>query len=273
MYFIEVRFKCEADFIDILIAELSQSGFDSFVENEDGFNGYIESDKLDESSINEIVQGYSNLVQISFEFSKLEKKNWNEEWEKYYDPIFIEDQCVVRASFHDIKGKYKHEIIINPKMSFGTGHHETTYLMIRNQLEIDHLDKKVYDVGCGTGILAIMASRLGAADIYACDIDEWAVTNSRENFEANDCSVIKLKQGDVSSFSTSFDIILANINRNVLLNDIPSYATMLNDPGILILSGFYVEDIPVIEKKAINSGLHLSNQSTRNNWASLIFTK
>jgi ribosomal protein L11 methyltransferase len=273
--FIELKITVPPDFSDILIAEMAEIGFESFVDTDYGVDGYIQAPLFDEQLVTAIVEKYSNLTTIAYTFSTIERKNWNEEWEKSYEPIIIGSQCLVRASFHEGLGTYPYEIIINPKMSFGTGHHETTALMLENQLTIAHTGKRVLDVGCGTGILAIMACKRGAASIDAFDIDEWAVENSRENFELNFCNKATIQQGTIREvkLAPSYDIVLANINRNVLLDEIPVYATLLAKGGVLLLSGFYEKDIADIESQAIMQGFSKLEQRIKQPWASLIFEK
>jgi ribosomal protein L11 methyltransferase len=273
--FIELKVTVSPDFSDILIAELAEIGFESFVDTDEGLNAYIQSHDFDLDQIEEIRQKYSSHAQIAYNFSTIERKNWNEEWEKSYQPIIIGNQCLVRASFHQIQGQYPYEIIINPKMSFGTGHHETTSLMLENQLAISHTNANVLDVGCGTGILAIMACKRGATTVDAFDIDEWAVENSRENFELNNCTHATVQKGTIQEVKLApvYTIVLANINRNVLLNEIPDYSSLLPQGGFLLLSGFYEKDIADIEKLALASGLAKDSQRVKQPWASLVFKK
>lgn len=273
MDFYELQITCLTEHSEILIAEFSMVNFDSFVENETGFLAYIGEADFDETTIDEIHKKYLSLFPFQYTTKKAKKKNWNAEWEKDYEPIFVEDKCVVKASFHNIKKKFPYEIIINPKMSFGTGHHETTYLMLKNQMALDHKNKSVADIGCGTGILAIMASKLGASSVFACDIDEWCIENSIENFELNKCQNIDVKHGTVKVINGVYDIVLANINRNVLLGDISQYANLLKNDGNLLISGFYTEDVDLLTTTAANFGLKIVSTSTRNNWTCLLFKK
>ena len=274
MDFQEIKVTCLVQFNDILIAEISALGFDSFVENEHGFNAYLEATEIDSSLIDAIHEKYRDVFPFSYEISTVKKENWNQQWESNYKPIFIEEKCVVKASFHHLEKSYPYEIIINPKMSFGTGHHETTYLMLKNQLSIDHENKKMLDVGCGTGVLAIMAKLRGARQVVACDIDEWSVENSQENFGLNQCSEIKIQHGEVTGVSGSYDIIVANINRNVLLHDLPYYAARIHSPGgKLLMSGFYRHDEDRLIKCAEELGFTLLKATRKNNWSSLLFEK
>lgn len=257
------------------MAELAEVGYESFVESPQGLDAYVQKSLFDTSLIEEIAQKYAVITPIEYSFTELERKNWNEEWEKNYQPIYIGDQCVVRASFHEPARHFPYEVIINPKMSFGTGHHETTSLMLENQLHLDHQGKKVMDVGCGTGILAIMASKRGATEIDAFDTDDWAVENTKENCLLNNSTTIRVQQGTIADvqLDATYDIVLANINRNVLLKEIPVYASFLPSGGLLAVSGFYESDARDIEKVANSSHLQLLTTKTRQNWASLVFTK
>lgn len=273
MDFIEVTLKVNADFADILIAELGELGFDAFVETEDGFSAYVEEDKYNQQDLEEVLARYADFVQVEYTVQKIERQNWNEEWERNFEPLFIGGQVSVRASFHEKPAEAKYDIVINPKMSFGTGHHETTTLMIENQLTLDHLGKRVLDMGCGTGILAIMAGELGAAEIVAVEIEDWTVENARENAELNGYGNIDVRLGGAETIAGDepYDIILANINRNVLLEDMPAYKAVLKPEGYLLLSGFYTEDLPMIEQRCEELGLTYGSHRVKNNWVSAIF--
>lgn len=275
MDFIELKIAVSPDFSDILIAELAEIGFESFVDTDKGLDAYIQAPVFNEKQVQEIVHKYSSLANIQYSYTTIEKKNWNEEWEKNYEPIIIGSQCLIRASFHQGLGNYPYEIVINPKMSFGTGHHHTTALMIESQLNISHANKRVLDVGCGTGILAIMASKLGANHIDAFDTDEWAVENTRENIELNNCQKTSVQQGTIRevTLAPKYDIILANINRNVLLEEISAYTNLLPVGGYLLLSGFYEKDIADIENMAVTYGVAKQTQRIKEQWASLVFKK
>ena len=267
-----VQVTCDPAWTDVLIAELSGQGYDGFLETEQGFETYREVEAFNEAQLRQVLDKYSSQATISYTLQTVAEQNWNEDWEKNFEPITVEDRCWVRATFHP-PAPYPYEIIINPKMSFGTGHHATTYLMLRAQLEIDHQGKRVMDAGCGTGILSIMAEKRSAAHVLAFDTDEWAVNNSQENFELNDCSAIELFQGTVADVTSSepFDLILANINRNVLLEELPRYTEHLYPTGRLLLSGFYEADIPSITQAAIVHCLTLVQQKARDTWACLLF--
>ncbi|HRK53873.1 MAG TPA: 50S ribosomal protein L11 methyltransferase [Cyclobacteriaceae bacterium] len=272
MYHTRLSVTCDPLFSEILIAEISQAGFDSFLENENGFEAYAEVDRFDESLVAEIKNKYDQVKPLLFSWDRIEKKNWNEEWEKSYEPIIVDDRCVIRAEFHQIKKEYPYTITITPKMSFGTGHHQTTYLMIKAQMDMDHKNKMVMDAGCGTAILSIMASKLGAKSVEAFDIDEWSVINGKENIEVNNCENINIRQGMISelTFEDNYDIILANINKNILLQELPQYVAYLNPGGYLLLSGFYERDIPDLMTRAHVYQLKQVSRDVRENWASLL---
>ena len=274
MFYTRLTAKCNADYAEILMAELAEIGFDTFLEIDGGFEAYVEEDRFDKQGVAALKEKYQAVTDLNFASDKIEKKNWNEEWEKNYQPIIVDDRCLIRASFHNIPGKFEYEIIITPKMSFGTGHHQTTYLMIKAQMGIDHKGKRVMDAGCGTAILSIMACKLGASSVEAFDIDEWSVINGKENIEVNNCSNINIQQGKISEVGLlgSFDIILANINKNVLLAEIRSYVSFLKPGGKLLLSGFYVHDIPDLLAEAAKYKLTEVTRDERETWATLLLS-
>lgn len=272
--YIEVKFSCSEDFKEILIAELYASGFDSMMETEEGIDAYVLVEEYDAKVLNQLTAKYKE-ASISYSTSEFENKNWNEEWEKNYDPIVVEDKCLVRATFHKTFGNYPYEIIITPKMSFGTGHHSTTYLMLKHQMGTDHEDKRVLDAGCGTAILAVMAEKLGAKEVIAYDIDDWSIENAPENVALNDCKNIQVLGGTIATIDLQgeFDIILANINKNVLLDELEAYSTFTKSGGTVILSGFYKHDNDDLVAKGNQFGLELIGQNEKNDWSSLIFVK
>lgn len=276
MRFIEVKINCSPTVAEILIAELVAIGYDSFQELDSGIDAYVEQDAFSESRLKEIIQKYSSEESITYSFGLLEDKNWNEEWEKNFQPVIIGEKCIVRASFHSPDKNYLYDIVINPKMSFGTGHHETTSMMISHQLELNHQGKTVMDAGSGTGILAILASKLGASVIDAFDIEDWAFENLKENTTLNNCLNVFVGKGTIATVSLrekTYDIILANINRNVLLEEMANYSSRLKQKGTLVLSGFYVEDIPLVETEANSHELVKVSSKEQNKWASLVFIK
>lgn len=258
---------------EILIAELGEKAFESFIETETGISAFVQKDLWD-TNILEDIQILSNPeFKIEYTFEEIEQVNWNEEWEKNFEPIDVDGKCHVRAPFHE-KTSAEFDIVIEPKMSFGTGHHETTHMMIQHLLETDLVGKKTLDMGCGTAILAILAEMKGAQPIDAIDIDNWCYLNSIENAERNNCKHISVYEGDASLLiGKKYDVIIANINRNILLNDMQQYVDCLNENGILFLSGFYTEDIPVISESCTSKGLTYVKQFERNNWVALKFVK
>jgi len=257
--------------VEILIAELGYAGFESFVETEEGVTAYIQKEEWNGDILNDIQILESDEFEITYTFEDIEQVNWNEEWEKNFSPIVVDDVCSVRAPFHE-KPNTQYDIVIEPKMSFGTGHHETTHMMIQHILKNDFKDKSVLDMGCGTGVLAILAEMKGAKPIDAVDFDNWCYLNSIENVERNNCKHITVIEGDASVLiNKKYDIIIANINRNILLNDMAVYASCLNKKGILFLSGFYKEDIPLIQQACEKHMLKFEEKLKRNNWVSLKF--
>ena len=257
--------------VEILIAELGYAGFESFVETEDGVTAYIQKEEWNDAILEDIHILKSDEFKISYTFEDIEQVNWNAEWEKNFNPIIVDNECSVRAPFHE-KPDTKFDIVIEPKMSFGTGHHETTHMMIQHILKNDMDGKSVLDMGCGTGVLAILAAMKGANPVEAIDIDNWCYINSLENVERNGALDIKVIEGDASLLENkSYDIIIANINRNILLKDMKTYRSCLNQGGHLFLSGFYDSDIPLITEEASTLNLSLKHKIERNNWVSLHF--
>lgn len=258
---------------EILIAELGEVGFESFVENEFGVLAYIQKNDWFKTILKDIFILNSGEFQIDFEHKEIAQTNWNEDWEKNFEPIQVDNLVSIRAPFHE-NPNLKYDIIIEPKMSFGTGHHETTHMMIQHLLKLDLKNKKVLDMGCGTGILAIFAEIKGAKPIDAIDIDEWCYTNSIENIERNNCHHITVYQGDASLLiDKKYDVIIANINRNILLADMKTYASCLDKNGILLLSGFYEDDLTMIDEEATKNQLKIVNTITRNKWLSAHYKK
>ena len=256
---------------EILIAELGCAGFESFVETPDGVIAYIQVGDHSESILESIYILNSSEFEITYNFETIEQTNWNAEWEKNFNPIVVGDQCAIRAPFHD-PFDVKYDIIIEPKMSFGTGHHETTHMMIEHVLASDFTKKSVLDMGCGTGLLAILAMKKGASRVEAIDIDNWCYLNSLENISRNDCDQINVFEGDASLLEgKQFDVIIANINRNILLNDLSTYVACLNKNASLFLSGFYDSDFELVQESCENLGLKFETKRTRNNWVALKF--
>ncbi len=275
MNYSELQLRLSPDYTDILTAELAELGYASFVETDEGLNAYIIEPDFNEQAVQELIAKYADQTAIAYEVNSLEKRNWNAEWEREYEPIEVADQVRVRASFHESDARFRYDIVINPKMSFGTGHHETTAMMMEQQLGLDFAGKTVLDVGSGTGILAVLAAKMGAKAVLAFDIEEWAVENARENAELNDCPQITVFQGTIADVDPAnlCEIVLANINRNVLLAEIPTYTSLLKENGHLVVSGFYEHDAADIEQKAVEVGLVMTNRLTTNQWTSLSFYK
>ena len=258
---------------EILIAQLSQLGFDSFQENSDGISAYIDSTILSSVTVEDIQILNSIEFNISFEFYNVKKQNWNIKWESNFEPIYVDKTCCVRAPFHK-KSNYKYDLVIEPKMSFGTGHHETTSMMISFILANSFSNSSVCDIGSGTGVLAILAEKRGASKIDAIDIDNWCYLNSIENIDRNNSENINVYEGEVQKLMQfTYDNIFANINLNVLLADIPIYSKMLNTGALLYLSGFYQRDINSIEKATKKSNLTLMESKIENEWVALKFAK
>ena len=257
--------------IEILIAQLGLAGFESFVEKDNGAIAYIQEKDWHPQILSEVDILSSPEVKISYQKEEIEQVNWNSEWEKNFDPIVVDQLVSIRAPFHE-NPYLKYDIIIEPKMSFGTGHHETTHLMIQQLLDLNVTDFDVLDMGCGTGILAIFSEMKGAKEIDAIDIDPWCFENSVENVEKNSCEKIKVLEGDISLVKNNeknYDLILANINRNVLLQDMAIYSQHLSKNGTLLLSGFYFQDIAIIDEEARKHKLILQKTLKKNNWVSL----
>jgi ribosomal protein L11 methyltransferase len=275
MQYLEFKISCDEHFREILIAELAEVGFDSFLETDTGFDAYVPEESFDREAYGQVIVQYTEAANLSVMEGKMAKVNWNEEWEKHYDPIEVGDQVYVRASFHEPKPEFPFEITINPKMSFGTGHHATTFLMLSHQLGIDHRGKRVLDIGSGTGILAIMAHKLGAASVEAFDIDEWCVENGNENFDLNGMSTVRMGKGTVREVNPQglFDIVLANINKNVLLDEMEVYSKLVKEGGFLLLSGFYAHDVEDIAERALFFGFVEKALETKDQWAALVMEK
>ena len=269
--YIAVEISCDDELKEILMAELGEGPYDSFLETEQGLDAYVEKDQFDEPQLQAVLARYQ-LSGEDYQIQLVEEKNWNVEWEKHFEPIVVDDQCLVRATFHRISQTYPYEIVIDPKMAFGTGHHATTYLMLQWQLTLEQQGKNVVDAGCGTGVLAIMAKKRGASSITAFDNNEWAVDNSEENFALNQCSDIRLFLGTIQDVALSppYDLMLANINRNVLLEEMDLYAERLAPQGNLLLSGFLAADQALIEERAQQAGLRPVGAKQHRGWVALL---
>ncbi len=253
---------------DILLALLSEEGYEGFEETGDALNAFIAEDAFLETQLMELLQPFS----ISYSKEVIAPKNWNAEWESNYEPVIVDDFVAVRAHFHQPITTVQHEIVITPKMSFGTGHHATTWQVMKRMQSIDFSNKTVFDFGCGTAVLAILAEKLGATKVLAVDNDDWCIENSIENVEKNNCSNIVVQKAD-APVTQQFDVILANINRHILLQYIQTMAATLTANGFIIISGFYKEENQLLIDAAAAQQLKLVASSDRNNWSALLFQK
>ena len=259
---------------DMFMELLGEIGFDSFMDTDEGFDAYCQEPLLNEEELNDIMQmeQFANVKLIKKEL--IPDQDWNATWEASYEPVIINEFCRIRAPFHKVEGSYKYDLIIEPKMSFGTAHHETTSQIIELMLQSDFTGQNLLDMGSGTGVLAILAKKLGSAMTVAIDNDEWAYRNALDNIRLNDENEIIVELGDASSLNDrQFDVILANINRNILLRDMKEYVKCLVDGGKIFFSGFYEEDLVLIAKEAERLGLTYSNHVTKNNWTAAVFVK
>lgn len=293
--FIVIHIKTVESIAEIVYYELAPLGFDSIMEEESVYSENntadsstktiwitsVEEEKYDEKAVKEILDRYQSQNLLTYSIKKEEKQNWNKKWEENFQPIRleynegnkVEKKCIIRADFHAAEPNFEYEIIVTPKMSFGTGHHQTTRLMLGHQFEMNHKDKTVLDAGSGTGILAIMAAKLGAKEVCACDVEDWSVENSLENAKRNNLE-IDSKHGTAKIFQgQKFDILLANINKNVLLEEMPLYDELLQETGTLVLSGFHHIDIKDIQKRAVEFGWLIEKQTEETPWCSLRLVK
>ncbi|MGJ1448189.1 50S ribosomal protein L11 methyltransferase [Sphingobacterium spiritivorum] len=278
MKYSEVIFTCnsaEEWQQDLLIAELAEIGFDTFEDTESGFAGYIPSANLDLQQLETVLLHAPEGLEVHYIINDLEEQNWNKLWESNFNPIVVDDQCYVRATFHEHKEQYPYEIIIDPKMSFGTGHHQTTSMMLSFILENDFEGKEVLDMGCGTGILAILASFRGATHVFAVDYDPICIDSVEENKIRNQVSNIESQVGSYEVLEGRlFDTIVANINRNILLEQFEQYAASLKDKGELYISGFYDgEDLAILSDKAKQLGFSFVMKKVLDDWCSAKFIK
>lgn len=258
---------------ELLFAELGTLGFESFTENDDHTEAYIPVNQFSDELLVNASQGMNNLYTATFEKELIKEKNWNEVWEKnYFKPLVIDDKCLIRAPFHTDYPKAEYEIIIDPQMAFGTGNHETTHLMIASILEQKLTNKEVLDMGCGSGILSILASMKGATSVTAVDIDEWSFRNTVENARINNCENIQPVLGGAETLGTKkFDALYANIQRNILLQDMDKYVSVMKNGAEIIMSGFYIQDLEAIQQKAISLNLNYQSHKERKNWVAARF--
>lgn len=259
---------------EILAAALAEDNFESFEFSRSGFNAYVRKNEFNDEVIANLKEQFPDL-EFSYSMEEIKKQNWNKDWEKNFAPVIVEDLCCIRASFHPAPGPPLLDVIIEPKMSFGTGHHQTTWLMTRALFSLALKEKSLLDVGCGTGVLAIAAKKLDCQLVTGIDIDEWSIENSRENRKANGFTRqdIDFYQGSIGGVEESFDIVLANINRNILLKEMNKYAAHIKPGGQLLLSGFFESDCEDMIRAAEAAGLELQAKESRNEWALLRFGK
>ena len=267
---------CLAYECDMLAALLSDVGFESFEQTDDGVDAFVKKELWDKDAVSEVIKLYDFEAKIDFSEELVVGQDWNEEWEKhYFNPIVFEDKCVIHSSFHKDFPRLQYDIVIDPKMAFGTGHHETTSLMIKRILDAEMTGKSVLDMGTGTGVLAILSAMVGAANVVGVEIDPPAYENAVANAQLNGHPEIDLRLGGAETVaeSNSFDFVLANINRNIITADIDRYASALKAGGEMMLRGFYVEDVPVVEAAANKCGLERVSVIEKNRWANLQLVK
>lgn len=267
---IDIRLKLANPYAEIFIARLNEIKYESFSTDEFGLKAYIRSDLFNKKKLTEIVDDISSFTKIDLSINAIKKENWNADWENNYSPVHINKDCVIRAHFHDRFPNIEHEIIITPKMSFGTGHHETTFLVMNQIFELNLEGKQVLDIGSGTGVLSILASKLGAKKIVGIDIDKWAYENAIENSKLNNISNIQFIEGTAESIGKKmYDVVLANINRNIILADIQKYTRAMHPKSDIILSGFLKQDVKIILNKIKQLKFNLVASKNKNKWQML----
>jgi ribosomal protein L11 methyltransferase len=271
--YFEFNIRCNEDIREQLIAELAEENYEGFVESDLGFSAYIISSLFKREVFEQLLLKYG-LDPNAVAQSHIEQQNWNAQWEAGYEPIIIENNVIVKAPFHQIEKEYPYELLIQPKNTFGTGHHETTQLMLRLMLQENLIDKRVFDYGSGTGVLAIMASKMDAQSVYAIDIDDWSAENIFENTQLNQVDNIEFEQGDLNSVKPqTFDTILANINKNILLFSFDQLSQLLLQGGTMLISGFYESDLDDLKKASAVFGFQYDQHITLNNWCAAGFKK
>lgn len=277
MNWIEVAFTIQPSepWADLLPQDLADLGFESFSEDNDKLLAYVSEDKYSETDLDALINQLPNHVQVNYTTKTIADQNWNAEWERNFEPIRIGKKLLVRAPFHEADDSVEMELVIEPKMAFGTGHHATTALIAERLLDMDLTDKRILDMGCGTSILAIIAKKRGAGDILAVDIDEWSVRSSEENIVINNTPGIDVRLGDIDVVPADdkFDMIIANINRNIILRHLEHYAALLKEGGVLLTSGFYDSDVPVVDEIAQKLGLIHVDMTTKDKWANVLYKK
>jgi ribosomal protein L11 methyltransferase len=269
----EFQINCKEEFKDNIIAELAEENFEGFEENENGFSAFIPQSQFEREVFERILTHY-NINPDSVPQNTIQQQNWNAQWEASFEPITIGEDIIVKAPFHLLDEKYKYEIIIQPKNTFGTGHHETTQLVLQMMLQTDFKNKSVFDYGCGTGVLSIFASMLKADKIFAIDIDEWSAENIIENCSLNSVINIEFKKSDLAMMEQrKFDVVLANINKNILLGSFDKLSQMMNSNAKLIISGFYETDLDDLKNAAEKFQLNYKVHIVKNNWCAAKFVK
>lgn len=271
---VKIKLSPVEPFRDLLVYALGDEGeYDSFENRDGGLDAYVPTERFDEGALRSAISENCEGCVVEYSVEELEDKDWNAEWERGHEAVLVDGFCWVRAPFHPHRDDVEYEIEIEPKMSFGTAHHATTYMMLTWLRDLDMDGKNVLDMGCGTAVLAILAKKRGAAKVEAVDVDEWAYRNALENIERNGCGDIECRLGDAETLGEErrFDVVLANINRNILLNDMGAYVRTLKQGGRLVMSGFYENDIPVLKAKAEQLGLRMDGERVRDGWASVGF--
>ena len=276
MEYVEVSFHLypKEPWSDLLADALGEIGFESFMDQGEFFMAYIQKNDFDEDSMKQVWVLNEPEVQVKYELQTVPNENWNKKWEDNFQPVNVEDRCIIKASFHKVDQPFEFEILIDPKMAFGTGHHESTYLMVQSMFDVDFKEKSVLDMGSGTGVLAILAKMLHSGETIAVDNNDWAYESTKENVESNGYPEIEVILGEIETVrEKKFDIVLANINRNIVYDQLPDYYNMLPAGGLLLTSGFFDYDAPSVIDKAEEVGFKLVKKNTRNNWAQIVFEK
>jgi ribosomal protein L11 methyltransferase len=255
----------DADIQEILIALLSTLGYEGFEQQDAVLQAFVPEEQFDAGALDEVLRPKG----LSYSTVRLEERNWNEEWEKNFQPVQVEEFCAIRAHFHAPIPGVLHELVITPKMSFGTGHHATTYMMLQAMKDLDFRGRRVLDFGTGTGVLAILAERLGAGEVLAIDNDDWSIDNALENVATNHCTRIMVRKSDSIPAGELFNIILANINKHVIVSQLVVIGQQLAPGGVILLSGLLVDDIKDIESEALRNNLSISLRMTKGSWICL----